>query len=109
MTRFVISAAAFALVLAASGVASAEDGTMRVRVGDLNVRTDAGAQAALGRIRFAAENFCGARNPYDLSASAQQRACFERMTGKAVDALNAPKVSALSGRSSAIVLAGGPH
>jgi len=109
MTRFVISAAAFALALAASGAAAAEDATMRVRVGDLNVRSEAGAQAALGRIQVAAATFCGGRDARDLTTVAQQRACVDRMTGKAVDALSAPKVSALSGRSSALVLAGGPH
>jgi UrcA family protein len=110
MTRFVISAAALALALAASGVASAEDGTMSVRIGDLNVRSDAGAKAALARIHSAAASFCGGETARDLATIAQQRACVHRMTGKAVDTLGAPKVSALSGRpAAAIVLAAAPR
>ena len=108
MSRFVISGAVLALALVASGAANAEDGTMKVRVGDLNVQSNAGAQAALARIHVAAANFCGGGEARDLGAISQQRACVHRMTGKAVDALQAPKVTALSGRSGPLVLAGGP-
>jgi UrcA family protein len=105
MTRFVMSAAALALALAGASVASAEDGTMSVRVGDLNVQSDAGAKAALSRIQVAARSFCGGDGSRDLGVIAEQRACVWRMTGKAVDSLGAPKVTALNGRSSTIVLA----
>jgi UrcA family protein len=105
MTRFVISAAALALAFAASGAASAQDGTMRVRVGDLNVQSDAGAQAAFSRIRAASAKFCGGEGSLDLAIKAAQRTCVDSMSSKAVDSLNAPKVSALSGRRPGIVLA----
>lgn len=105
MTRFVISAAVLALALAASGAASAEDGTMSVRIGDLNVHSDAGAKAALARIRATAAQFCGGEGSRDLGVIAEQRTCVDRMSGKAVDSLAAPKVTALSGRSANVVLA----
>jgi UrcA family protein len=105
MSRFVIGVAAFALALAAAGAASAQDGTMSVRVGDLNVQSDAGAKAAFSRIRVAAAQFCGGEGARDLGTIAQQRACVDRMSGKAVDSLAAPKVTALSGHSSSVVLA----
>lgn len=99
MTRFVISVAALTLALAASSVASAEDASMSVRVGDLNVQSDAGARAALTRIRVAASSFCGGAGSRDLGVIAEQRACVDRMSAKAVDSLNAPKVTALNGQS----------
>jgi len=105
MTRFVISAAALALAFAASGAAYAQDGTMRVRVGDLNVQSDAGAQAAYSRIRAASAKFCGGEGSLSLAVKAAQHACVDQMSSKAVDSLNAPKVSALSGRTSGIKLA----
>jgi UrcA family protein len=98
MTRFVISAAALALAFAASGAANAQDESMRVRVGDLNVQSDAGAQAAYTRIRAASAKFCGGEGSLDLAVITAQRACVDRMSSKAVDSLNAPKVTALSGR-----------
>jgi UrcA family protein len=109
MTRFVISAAVLALALAASGAASAQDQTMRVRIGDLNVHSDAGATAALARIRTAAASFCGGDGSRDLGAIAQQRACVSRMTWTAVSALHAPRVTALSGHSAPVVLAAAPR
>jgi UrcA family protein len=105
MTRFVISAAALALAFAASGAANAQDETMKVRIGDLNVQSDAGAQAAFARIRVASARFCGGEGSLDLAVKAAQRACVDTMSSKAVDSLNAPKVTALSGRQSGIVLA----
>jgi UrcA family protein len=81
---------------------------MRVRVGDLDVRADAGAQAAFARIHGAAATFCD-QGSRDLGAILRQRACVQTMTGKAVDALHAPKVTALNGRSPALILASGPR
>jgi UrcA family protein len=109
MARFVISAAALTLALAASGAANAQDETMRVRIGDLNVQSDAGAAAAFTRIQAASAKFCGGEGSLSLAVIAAQRACVDRMSSKAVDSLNAPKVTALSGHQSGIVLASARH
>lgn len=104
MIRLAISAAAVVLALAAAGAAGAEEGAMRVRLGDLDLQSDQGARAALTRIRNASTSFCsGDGSARDLHEIVQQQHCARRMTAKAVDLLDAPKVTALSGRGPARV------
>lgn len=82
--------------LALSGFAAhAEEATMRVRVGDLNVHEEPGARAALRRIKFAASNFCGPINGYPLGVTRAAKECRKEMTDKAVAKLDAPVVTAL--------------
>lgn len=79
------------LALSIAGGAHAEEGVMRVKVGDLNVHTDAGARTAFKRINNAVRDFCGPLQGY----SAEVRACRKEMTDKAVAKLDAPLVTAL--------------
>ena len=81
--------------LALSGFAAhAEEAAMRVRIGDLNVHEEPGARAALRRIKFAADNFCGAISG-PLSVTRASKECRKEMTDKAVAKLDAPMVTAL--------------
>lgn len=57
MHRLIVSAAV--LVALIGTAAHAEEGTMRVRVGDLNLQHQDGAKVALRRIKSAATAFCG--------------------------------------------------
>jgi UrcA family protein len=103
MTFFAAVGAAF--LLGASG-AVAEDGQMHVRLGDLNLQTADGAQAAIDRIRHSAAAFCEAdvgRRP--LGQAMESQKCVGRMSAKAVEALNAPQVTALYQGRAATVLA----
>ena len=82
--------------LALSGFAAhAEEATMRVRIGDLNVHEEPGARAALRRIKYAATNFCGPINGYPLTLTRASKECRKEMTDKAVAKLDAPVVTAL--------------
>lgn len=82
--------------LALSGFAAhAEEATMRVRVGDLNVHEEPGARAALRRIKYAVNNFCGPINGYPLGITRASKECRKDMTDKAVAKLDAPMVTAL--------------
>lgn len=109
--------AALALAAIACGAASAKDSThdgagdsaMVVRFGDLNLSSDAGAQAAIHRIRIAAAIWCGGQDSRQLSVVAAQKECVGRMTAKAVGLLDAPRVTALTGFVPGLVLAGDPR
>ena len=93
MHRLIVSAAvALALI---GTVAHAEDGTMRVRVGDLNLQHQDGAKVALQRIKSAATAFCGGEVTSPLEFAQSVRSCRKAMTGKAVAQLDAPLVTAL--------------
>lgn len=77
-------------------VAQAEDATMRVKLAGLNLKTQAGAQTALARIRWSAGVFCEARPGLKaLERSAPVDRCVSEMTRKSVAQLNAPLVTAL--------------
>jgi UrcA family protein len=96
MTKLTTLAAAVIACGFFAGAAQAHDdtGTMRVFVGDLNVHSEQGAKTALRRIRSAANQFCG---PSDASLRTYRdsRSCVGQMTGKAVDKLDSPSVTAL--------------
>lgn len=97
MKRAVLCAALGASVfMGAATVARAEDGTMRVKLADLNLSTQAGARTALARIRWNAGIFCEASPGLKaLERSAPVDRCVSDMTRKGVSQLNAPLVAAL--------------
>jgi UrcA family protein len=77
-------------------------GQMRVKVGDLNLRKDDGAQVAFKRIRTATHAFCGWEpGSRRLAAQAEAQKCDARMTYLAVRKLDAPLVTAAYERSTA--------
>lgn len=95
--------AALSLASAASAATPRED-IMVVRMGDLNVASQAGANSALRRIKAAATQFCG-ESSRDLNRHFEQQRCANRMTGKAVASLNAPMVTSLYTGQTSIQLA----
>jgi UrcA family protein len=115
---FISATAALALAVLGCGGASAQespqttttgDTPMVVRFADLNLSSDAGAQAAIHRIRTAAAAWCGGQDARQLSVVAAQKECVGRMTAKAVGILDAPRVTALTGSTPGLVLAGDPR
>lgn len=93
------------LALSMTSGAHAEEGIMRVKVGDLNVHTDAGARTAFKRINNAARDFCGPLYGYSATYPAEIRACRKDMVDKAVAKLDAPLVTALHTPQAATQLA----
>lgn len=103
MTRII--AIASAVLLLTPGLAKAAEESMVVRLGDLNVATESGAQSALRRIRDAADRFCGGHGVRSMQVDAAAATCRAEMVGKAVAQLDAPVVTALYGHDPAIRLA----
>lgn len=97
MKRAILCAAlAASAFMGAMTAAQAEDGQMRVKLGDVNLATADGAKVALARIQSQAANFCevsSGREPLDRVAAANH--CVTIMTRKSVAQLNAPLVTAL--------------
>ena len=85
-------------------IAGATPGWMVVRLGDLNVSSQKGAEAALRRIKQAARSFCGPSSP-EVARHFAAKACEKRMVAQAVTELDAPAVTALNSRSQPIRLA----
>lgn len=83
-----------AVLLLAPAAAQAADDVMIIRMSDLNLASEAGASAALRRIRSAADSFCGGRGERTLAAYRRVGECRATMVGKAVKALDAPLVTA---------------
>lgn len=107
MTRLVFSAAALALCVVAGQPAVAEEGTMTVRVSDLNLNSPSGARTALWRAEAAAKAFCGGEPDIrDLQRRAVAMSCQKTMVNRAVAAMNAPMVVALHGKSAPMSIAG---
>jgi UrcA family protein len=104
MHRLVLPTLAVLALSMATG-AHAEEGVMRVKVGDLNVRSDAGARTAFKRINLAARDFCGPLQGYSFDYASNVRKCRKEMTEKAVTKLDAPLVTALYAPQSATQLA----
>lgn len=99
MKRRILGVLAATAALCAIGTqAFGQDGTdqMRVKVGDLNLATNNGAQSALNRIRVASRDFCsvspGDRN---LAVQAEARKCDAQMAYLAVKKLDSPVVTAM--------------
>src|SRR6266540_3936480 len=101
MKRAILCAAlAASAFLGATTAARAEDGQMRVRLGDLNLTTAEGAKIALARIHSQAGNFCEvASGRQSLERTGVAQRCVTDMTHKSVAQLNAPLVTALLERS----------
>lgn len=102
MKRAILGAAlAASTFMGAMTAAHAEDGQMRVKLGDLNLATADGAKIALARIQAQAGSFCevpAGREPLERVAVVNR--CVTNMTSKSVAQLNAPLVTALlDGRS----------
>ncbi|HVK41069.1 MAG TPA: UrcA family protein [Phenylobacterium sp.] len=93
MHRLIVSAAV--LVALIGTAAHAEEGTMRVQVGDLNLQHQDGAKVALQRIKSAAAAFCNGEVTSPLEYAQSVRSCRKTMTHKAVGQLGAPLVTAL--------------
>lgn len=93
MNRIVVITSA--VLLLAPGLARAAEDSMVVRLGDLNVATEPGAQSALRRIRDAADNFCGGQGVRSIQLQTAAAVCRAEMTDKAVAQLHAPVVTAL--------------
>jgi len=105
MIRHSVFAACVLASFLAGAAAQAQNDSMVVRVGDLNVASKQGAQVAYQRIKFAARQFCNHGDSRNLGRIGEQRECETRMMGKAVRSLDAPIVTALSAPQSSIVLA----
>lgn len=102
MTRSAASPLAASAILAAwfglASLASAAEPpapvsaaqVVTVQAGDLDLNSQAGAEAVIGRITNAATRACW---PDDLSNFPQYRACRDGMVLQAVKALNKPRVS----------------
>jgi|GEM_PF-1452791 len=102
MKRAILCAAlAASALMGAMTAARAEDGQMRVKLGDLNLATADGAKAALARINYGAGTFCdSAAGRQSLERTGAVARCVSDMTAKSVAQLNAPLVTALlEGRS----------
>ena len=77
--------------IAQSASWSAEGGPAKVFVGDLNLDSAAGADAALKRIATAANSVCGYRPlPLDLDGGAEYRRCVRAAVHGAVGQLGSP-------------------
>jgi UrcA family protein len=70
-----------------------------VKLADLNLNSVSGAAVALDRIRLAARQVCGAPpNPNETVRLQRHRACVAAAVDDAVDALDAPLVTARHNR-----------
>jgi UrcA family protein len=104
MKRAIVCAAlAASALMGAMTAARAEDGQMRVNLGDLNLATPEGARTALSRIDAAAAVFCEVGSGREqLERVAAENHCVAAMVRKGVDGLQAPLLTAmLNARSSA--------
>lgn len=81
--------------LAAASAAEAQEASMVVKFGDLNLRSPAGAAAALSRIDAASRKFCGEVDIRDLATLDAVQACRRSMTEQAVSRMASPLVTEL--------------
>jgi UrcA family protein len=95
-------AALTALSAAAAPVWAAPDPdqiTVRVKVGDLNLDTEHGAQVALSRIRNASHFICGEEpSARQIKEGMLYRSCMHRTVGQAVAMANRPVLTAVAGQ-----------
>lgn len=89
--------------VASAASAQAETAQMRVKVGDLDLNTKAGAQRALMRIKFAARDFCAI--PDELPLTPGYERCRRALVAMAVEQLDAPMVTALATPPKAVQVA----
>ncbi|HEY0436683.1 MAG TPA: UrcA family protein [Phenylobacterium sp.] len=83
-----------------------EQNSATVRIGDLNLNSDAGAQKALSRIASAAGRVCGdAGNNMDLGHRRQYRACVGATVQHTVAELDSSRVNGVYANTGSITLA----
>jgi UrcA family protein len=83
------------LELAPPAAAAPRDAVMAVGVADLDLRTTAGAAAAVRRIDLAARAFCGEADPRDLARAAVVAHCRSYMAARAVAVAELPALTAV--------------
>lgn len=93
MTKSVVFAAVAALMIASPALAQ-ESTKMSLKLGDLDLKSDAGATAALQRITRAATRACGVMVTGSRLAKTDED-CARKMTVDAVQALKSEKLLAL--------------
>lgn len=81
----------------AAGAAEPERLSVPVRVGDLDIRSEAGAQVALRRIQRAAVAICGEADSRQLARQAMIDACVREAVNTTVASANSPALAALNG------------
>jgi UrcA family protein len=89
--------------VASTATAEAETAQMRVKIGDLDLKTETGAQQALKRIKTAAREFCEV--PLELPLTRGFERCHRDLVAKAVSQLDAPMVTALANPPKAVQVA----
>ena len=108
MTRTMLCAAfaASAFLGATTTAAHAEDGEIRVRLGDLDLASSDGAEDALERIENKVEVFCEAGGGrLTLQRVQASERCVADLTRRSVRQLDAPMVTALYEYSTPVLLA----
>ena len=95
-----VTLVAVAALAASSATAQAETAHMRVRVGDLDLKTEAGAQGALERITIAARDFCAVQLEIPFTPGYER--CRRNLIALAVRQLDAPTVTALANPPQAV-------
>ena len=91
-----VAAVAACLALgAASNAHAANEPTLRVSYGDLNLATGQGSRALYGRIVDAARAVCVADDIRDLSAVAAARACRQQAIARAVRQVHNPMLASV--------------
>ena len=97
-----VGAAMIALAVgpgATSAFAASPDDPISVKVSlaDLNMASEAGAQTALARIRFAANQACGGDlSDQTLGEQMQFRSCAKQAVQRAIASINQPALTAVS-------------
>jgi UrcA family protein len=97
-----------ALAIAGTASAQADDPSIHVSYADLNLHSQQGARAILGRIEDAADQVCGGQpDMRQLTERALYQACRRQAVEHAVRDLDAPVVTAMAGmKNTTVVLAG---
>ena len=97
ITALATACLGFAGVSQATPAADSETASVKVSIADLNVRSEAGARAALRRFRAAAEDVCGYKQGHtSIARAADQSACVKAAVDGAVVSLGEPMVTALN-------------
>lgn len=94
-TALSLFAAGSLALMAGQAVAADQDTvpTARVRYGDLNLATDAGARALYQRIQAAARTVCPIVDLRDLARLVEAQACRREAIERAVNAVGSPKLA----------------
>ena len=93
-----LAALGFAASVNAAPPTDQDTTSVTVKLADLDLSSNAGAQVAYGRIRSAAKAICGEPASPIEAISGVYRQCVDGSTRRALDRLGAPMVSAMNGR-----------